>query len=122
MNDVKLMGRIGWMRYSLTENTSICNFRMAVKSKWSSKKDPNWINCVSFGKTAEIINEHYKVGKQVCISDAELSTSKWIQDGVEVERLEVVVHRVEQIYAEKTEESELLEKSEKGFVDEDLSI
>ena len=119
MNDVKLMGRIGWMRYVKTEGSSVCNFRIAVDSKWGSKKDTNWIPCVSFGKTAEIINDFYKVGKQVCISDSELSTRKWIQDGTEKEKLEVIVHRVERMFADKSEDKEFLLDNEKGFINED---
>lgn len=120
MNDVKIMGRIGWMKYTVTENSSICNFRVAVESKWGgAKKEPNWVPCVAFGKTAEIINDYYKVGKQICASDAELSTRKWIQDGEEREKLEVIVHRVERIFAEKIEEKELLSDNEKGFIEDE---
>lgn len=122
MNDVKIMGRIGWMKHSVTENSSVCNLRVAVENKWGGKKDPNWISCVAFGKTAEIINDYYKVGKQICVSDAELSTRKWIQDGVEKEKLEVIIHRVEKIFAEKVEEKEILSDDEKGFIEDEPPV
>lgn len=130
MNDVKLMGRIAWIKFSKKESSSVCNFNMAVDSKWKNNSNStNWIPCVAFGKTAEIINEYYDVGDQICVSDSELATRKWVQNGVKKEKLEIHVHRIDPIFGKKRKDKddEILNENEKGFMsdnteDEDIPI
>ncbi len=68
MNVISLMGR-------LTRDPEIkfgqsgkayCRFSIAVNRPFS-KDEADFINCVSFGKTAELIGEYFRKGQQIAL-------------------------------------------------------
>lgn len=83
VNKVILLGRLGKdpeLRYS-NQQTPICSFTMATSER---RKDAsgNWVeqtewhNIVAFGKTAELVNNYLKKGRQVFL-EGRIQTRKW---------------------------------------------
>ena len=61
-------------------NTAVCNFRVACTTNWSSngerKENTEWVQCVSFGRLAEIVGDNLTKGSKVYF-DGRLQTRKW---------------------------------------------
>lgn len=67
MNNVTLMGRMTKeceLRFTNNGKLGIANITLAVENPYNKDKT-NFINCVAFGKTAEIIADHVKKGDQI---------------------------------------------------------
>ncbi len=89
-------GRLGQapdIRYSANGN-AVANFTIACNQ---SKKDgdqwieyPEWIRCVAFGRTAEVIEKYCDKGTPVLI-EGTLRTRQWEKDGVKRYTTEVLV-------------------------------
>lgn len=73
MNKVELLGRLvkdPEVRYSQGGNPlAICRFTLAVnrRTKKNGKYDADYINCVSFGKTAEFGEKYLKKGQMIAV-------------------------------------------------------
>ena len=70
MNKVILVGRLTKdpeLRYSNTGELPIVKFALAVdrRFKREGQPDADFINCVSFGKTGEFINNYFSKGKKI---------------------------------------------------------
>jgi single-strand DNA-binding protein len=67
MNSVILIGRMTndpELKYG-QNGTAICKFTLAVARR--KKEEADFIRCVSFGKTAELIAEYHNKGSQIAI-------------------------------------------------------
>jgi single-strand DNA-binding protein len=83
VNKVILLGRLGKdpeMRMSSSQ-TPICSFSMATSERrkdasgnWNEQTE--WHNIVAFGKTAELINQYMKKGRQLYL-EGRIQTRKW---------------------------------------------
>jgi single-strand DNA-binding protein len=97
------------MRYS-PSGTAIATFSLATNhgqksqdGEWIDKTE--WHNILAFGKTAEIVGEYLKKGKQVYL-EGRLQTSSWEdQQGQKKYKTEVVVSEVQMIGAKGEGES-----------------
>ena len=82
MNKVILMGRLTKepeLRYTNTNNTAICSFTLAVDRRFSKPgedKQTDFVNCVSFGKTAEFAGKWFNKGQQVAVV-GRIQTRTW---------------------------------------------
>ena len=56
--------------------TAIANIGLACSEKYKDKEDKLFLDAVAFGKTAEIIHEHFKKGSQIFVS-GKLHTESW---------------------------------------------
>lgn len=69
MNKIELLGRLTKdvnLTYTQGENTlAIAKFSVAVPRK--SNKEVDFINCVSFGKTAEFLSKYFIKGQMICL-------------------------------------------------------
>ena len=77
MNRVELIGRITAdpeLRYTNESNKMVTNFDVAVKRKYSTETD--FIKCIAWNKTAEIINKYCKKGNQIGI-EGSIETNKY---------------------------------------------
>ena len=107
MNKVILCGRLTRdpeVRYSQgAEPLAIARYTLAVDRRRSRNNDQNeqtadFIQCVSFGRTAEFAEKYYKKGTKIIIS-GRIQTGSYVnKDGVKVYTTEVVVE--EQEFAE----------------------
>jgi single-strand DNA-binding protein len=108
MNKVVLMGRLTRdpeVRYSqAAEPLAIARYTLAVDRRFSRKNADNgeqtadFINCVSFGKTAEFAEKYYKKGIKIAVSGRIQTGSYTNKEGAKVYTTEVVVE--EQEFAE----------------------
>lgn len=97
INSVVLSGRLvrpGEIRYS-QGGTSVVRFSIAVNrvkrsadGKWD--EEPNYFDCVYFGKAAEAVNQYLDKGRQVTVQ-GELRQSRWESEGQTRNRVEIAV-------------------------------
>lgn len=93
MNSVFLIGNL---TRDPEPNGPAIKFSIAVNEKWrgkdgEEKEKVNYIDCVAFGKTGEIIANLSK-GKRVCV-EGKLSYSAWEKDGQKRSKIEVSASR-----------------------------
>ena len=72
MNKVVLMGRLTRdpeMRFTQGSNTAVCSFSLAVNRRFRTEGQPDadFINIVSWGKTAEFCSKYFTKGQQVAV-------------------------------------------------------
>jgi single-strand DNA-binding protein len=48
-----------------TEKSHVCNFSVAVDNTWG--EGSSFFNCVAWGKTAELVNQYFRKGKQILV-------------------------------------------------------
>ena len=104
MNKVILMGRFTRdpeVRYSAGENSlAIARYTLAVDRRFrrDGEATADFINCVSFGKTAEFAEKYYRQGLKIVVSGRIQTGSYTNREGQKVYTTEVVVE--EQEFAE----------------------
>lgn len=98
MNKVVLMGRLTRdpeVRYSQGDSSlAIARYTLAVDRRFKRDGDEqtaDFINCVSFGKTAEFAEKYYHKGIKIAVSGRIQTGSYTNKDGVKVYTTEVVV-------------------------------
>lgn len=82
MNKVVLLGRLTKdpeLRYAQGNGTAVCKFTLAVARPFK-KDETDFINCVSFGKAAETINQYMTKGRQLAVTGSIRTGSYDAQD------------------------------------------
>lgn len=102
MNKVILIGRLTKdpeVRYSQGDNAmATARFSAAVNRRFKNTEgnyDADFINCVSFGKTAEFIEKYFHKGDMIALVGRIQTGSYTNKDGVKVYTTDVVVEEVE---------------------------
>lgn len=102
MNKCVLMGRLTRdpeVRYSQGDNASaVARFSLAVDRRFKRQGDEqtaDFINCVSFGKTAEFIEKYGHKGTKFVVEGRIQTGSYTNKDGQKVYTTDVVVEQVE---------------------------
>ena len=109
MNKVILMGRLTRdpeVRYSAGENAlAIARYTLAVDRRFrrDGEATADFINCVSFGRTAEFAEKYFRQGLKIVVSGRIQTGSYTNRDGQKVYTTEVVVE--EQEFAESKNSS-----------------
>ena len=104
MNKVILMGRLTRdpeVRYSAGENAlAIARYTLAVDRRFRRDGEANadFINCVSFGRTAEFAEKYFRQGLKIAVTGRIQTGSYTNREGQKVYTTEVVVE--EQEFAE----------------------
>ena len=82
LNKIILIGRLTRdAEFKTVGETNIASFSLAYSTGWGDKKKSNFIDCVSFGKTAEVVKNYTKKGSQIAI-EGSLEQDSWDgQDG-----------------------------------------
>ena len=109
MNKVCLVGRLvrdPEVRYSAGENaTAICRFSVAVDRRFKREGDEqtaDFINIVSFGKTAEFIQKYFTKGQRIGLA-GRIQTGKFTnKDGQTVYTTDVIAEEVEFVESKKS--------------------
>ena len=110
MNKVILMGRLTRdpeVRYSQGERpVAVARYTLAVNRTFKRAGDPDadFINCVTFGRSAEFAEKYFHQGIRIVVSGRIQTGSYTNRDGVKVYTTEVVVE--DQEFAESRAESE----------------
>lgn len=100
INSVVIVGRLvrpSEIRYA-QNGGAVVRFSMAVNrakrtadGKWED--EPNYFDCVYFGRAAEAVNPYLEKGRQVAVQ-GELRQSRWEQDGQTRSRVEIFVNNL----------------------------
>ena len=97
MNKVVLIGRMvadPELRFAAGSGMAISRFRVAVNRR--KKEDgADFINCVSFGKTAETISQYLTKGRQIAVIGSIRTGSYDAQDGTKRYTTDVAVESFE---------------------------
>lgn len=108
MNKVILTGRLTRnpeIKYSQgTEPIGITNISLAVQRKFKKDGEPDadFMNCIAFGKTAELISKYCSKGKKIGVIGY-FKTNSWTEEnGAKKFATEVIIEEVE--FLEKKEE------------------
>ena len=99
MNSVQLIGRLTRdpeVRYT-DGGVSIARFSLAVERRFKQENgaDADFINIVSFGKTAEFIEKYLHKGKKVALNGRIQTGSYTDKDGKKVYTTDVIAENVE---------------------------
>ena len=99
LNRCEFIGRLGKdpeVRYSAAGD-AICNFSIAVGSKYGEKESTEWVRIVTFKKLAGICGDFLRKGSQVYIA-GRMTTRKWQnKDGVDQYTTEVVADQMQML-------------------------
>ena len=107
MNNVILTGRIVKdLELKYTQNgKSYCRFTLAVDRGLSKEKKQeaeangqptaDFINCVAWGTTAEVLNKYTAKGKKILVNGSIETGSYTMQDGSKRYTTDVLVNRIE---------------------------
>ena len=95
MNKVILMGRLTRdpeVRYTTNTNALVCSYSLAVNRRFKSEGQPDadFINIVSWGKTAEFCSKYFTKGQQVGVIGRMQTRNYDDKDGKKVYVTEVV--------------------------------
>lgn len=107
MNNVVLTGRIAKdLELKYTQNgKAYCRFTLAVDRGLSKEKKQeaeangqptaDFINCVAWGTTAEVLNKYTAKGKKILVNGSIETGSYTMQDGSKRYTTDVLVNRIE---------------------------
>jgi len=96
MNNVSLIGRLTKdpeLRFTSGDGSAVCRFTLAVNRQFK-KDEADFINCVAFGKTAEIINQYVTKGRQLGIQGSIRTGSYDAKDGTKRYTTDIVVNNI----------------------------
>ena len=97
MNKVVLLGRLTKdpeLRYAQGNGTAVCKFTLAVARPFK-KDETDFINCVSFGKAAETINQYMTKGRQLAVTGSIRTGIYDAQDGTKRYTTDIAVDEFE---------------------------
>ena len=124
MNTVNLVGNLTKdIELRSSTNTEVAKFSLAVRR---DKDNTDFINCVAFGKTAELLAKYVKKGHKVGV-EGRIQTGKYDKDGRTIYTTDVIVNKIHLIEkliqeVEKTSEKENfpVEKDPYAFMKQEL--
>lgn len=93
MNKAVLVGRLVRdpdLKFAAGSGNAVSRFTLAVTRQFK-RDEADFISCVAFGKTAEIISQYFTKGKQIAISGSIRTGSYDAQDGTKKYTTDVVV-------------------------------
>jgi single-strand DNA-binding protein len=98
MNKVILNGRLTRdpeMKTLPGAGTKVCNFGMAMSSKYKNKdqqlvEETTFVDLAAFGRTGEVIEQYFHRGDGILI-EGRLKLDQWEKDGQKRSKLSVVV-------------------------------
>lgn len=110
MNKVILMGRLTRdpeVRNSQS-GTAVARYTLAVDRMFKREGEPNtdFINCITFGKSAEFVEKYLKKGMRIAVSGRIQTGSYTNRDGIKVYTTDIIV-----------EEHEFAERKQSGACD-----
>lgn len=114
MNQVNLLGCLTKdveFRFGAGSGNPIARFTLAVNRKFK-KDEADFINCIAFGKTADIINQYFSKGSQIAISGNIRTGSYEAQDGTRRYTTDIVVETFDFISSNNKQENKVNEFEE----------
>lgn len=98
LNQSVIMGRLTRdveLKYSQGSDLAIARFTVAVERDYQKEGEraTDFINCVSFGKTAEFISKYFGKGNMICVIGSIQTGSYTNKDGVKVYTTDIKVDK-----------------------------
>ncbi|HHX62327.1 MAG TPA: single-stranded DNA-binding protein [Epulopiscium sp.] len=118
MNNINILGRLTKdpeVRYSQSAApVAVVNFSLAVNRRFKKQgeQDVDFINCVAFGKTGELIDQYVKKGEQLAVT-GRLAIEQYEKDGQKRTSTKVVVEAISFVSAPK--QSGASNQEQQGF-------
>lgn len=113
MNNFTGIGRITKDLELKTYNEKSClRFALAIQDKFKKDK-AHFINCVAWGKTAEIMAQHLGKGRMIGI-EASVNTGSYDKDGTTVYTTDFNINTFTFCDSKKSDGSEMVEAQEEG--------
>lgn len=106
MNNVTLVGRMvrdSELRYAAGTGNAVCRFTMAVKRTFKPD-ETDFIQCVAFGKTGEVIAENFPKGRMIAVVGSIRTSSYDGQDGKKKYSTDVAVTTFDFVDSMKVDE------------------
>lgn len=97
MNKVILLGRLTKdpdLTFGSSNGIAVCKFTIAVNRQYN-REETDFINCIAFRKTAELITQYTSRGKQLCVTGELRNNNYQLQDGTTRYSTNVVVDTFE---------------------------
>ena len=117
MNLVALVGRLTKdpeTRYTTGDNQmAVCRFTLAV-DRIGKDKGADFIGCVAFGKTAEVIGKYMSKGRQMAVK-GHIQTGSYEKDGQKRYTTDVIVDRMEFVGSKNDEKPQEQMEIPEGF-------
>lgn len=91
MNKVFLIGRLtNDPELRENENSKMAKFTLAVNRL---KEGADFINCIAWNKTAEVISKYFKKGSQLAL-EGRINTGSYEKDGKKVYTTDIIVENI----------------------------
>lgn len=101
LNHCSFIGRIGRDAELVGNNSNVCKFSLAVNEEYLDKntsekvRQTEWVNCVAFGKLAEVCMRFLKKGAKAYVS-GKFKVTKYVgKDGVEKSAVQINVNEMQ---------------------------
>lgn len=98
LNTISLQGRlVRDIELKTTSNSkSVCNFTIACERNYSKtgEKQTDFIDCASWGKTAEFICKYFKKGSQILVNGSLQTRTYEDKSGIKRKISEILVEQV----------------------------
>lgn len=110
------------LRYS-KEGKAVARYTIAV-TRQHKRDEADFITCLSFGKTAEIVSEYTDKGSLIGVS-GEIRTGSYEKDGKRIYTFDVIGNEIELLGSKKTDNSQPkdpFEKDSKTVILDDDSL
>ena len=105
LNECAFMGNLGKdAEVRQAGDSKVASFSLAVTEKYKDKENTEWVNCVAWGKLAEVAEKYFKKGTQLYVK-GKVQTRSWDKDGVTQYRTEFVIFSFQFIGGPKQEAS-----------------
>lgn len=69
---------------------AVCKFSVAANHKYKEQEEVLFMPCTAFGKTGELISEHFKKGKPI-FTEGRLKEEKWTDKDTGQQRSKIVL-------------------------------
>jgi len=105
MNFTALIGNVvKEVDFKITPSgTQVARFTLAINSGYGDKKKTDYINCVAFGKTAEVLSKYTSKGSKLAVEGKIQSGSYDGKDGKKVYTFDVIVDKLHLLDNKKKE-------------------
>lgn len=110
------------LKYSNGANqTAVCRFSVAINDGYGEKQTTDYINIVTFGKTAENCDRFLRKGNKVAIQ-GRIKTGSYERDGKKVYTTDVIGDRIEFLSKPEGKAEAPAQEVPQGFstIDEDV--
>lgn len=98
--------------------TPVCNFTIAIDNGYGENKTTDFINCVGWNKTAELIQKHFIKGKMIIV-EGRIQTRTWDgQDGKKNYSTDIIVSEFSFCDSKKDTVQEVTEDTGFEMIDE----